>query len=164
MFRLLPQVLFQYKLSARGQAALMDKGLIMVLEITKVCFEIHILKNGFLNFAYIFITHFLLLGTIQCSPKDVSSRAVNCKVIYKIHSQCYNCFFSVIISLLFCIKWIIKSWWVTVEAFCSGRHKTVMQKWKIHTCKKMNIIGFRKHLILKLPETFLNISHLSWHF
>lgn len=61
MFRLLPQALFQYKLSVRGQAVVMDKGLIMALEITKVCLYTHILKNhGFLNFAYIFITHFLL--------------------------------------------------------------------------------------------------------
>lgn len=39
----------------------MDKGLIMALEITKVCFYTHIFKNYvFLSFAFIFITHFLL--------------------------------------------------------------------------------------------------------
>jgi len=66
MFRLLPQVLFQYKLSVRGQAAVMDKGLIMALEITKVCFYTCVLKNGVcLNFGYVFVTHFLLYWALS---------------------------------------------------------------------------------------------------
>lgn len=38
----------------------MDKGLIMALEITKVCFYTHVLENYvFLNCAYISVTNFL---------------------------------------------------------------------------------------------------------